>query len=340
MHNDIDELIMLEESKSKHLLKKVAKIVGIILLVLLIVLIIFGVIPASTKGIPSSPDPVVSYDQAIKRFEGIQEEEGPIVKDVAASRLMTHGEKTDKVYVLIHGLTNSPRQFIELGELLYEAGNNVLIVRIPHHGVEDADVGELGKLELEELTEYGDSVVDIAVGLGDEVHVVGLSVGGTVAAWIAQNRADVERVMLMSPMLGLGGMPQFVDYFLRNLFIRIPDISLGGPGEVVREHAYRGQSTRGVAVSMLLGQTVFSQARMSAPEVNGIIIVTNANDHTVDNIYAEKLTEVWENWGDEIVRYEFPKSLGFPHNLIDITEPGTDIDLVNQKILELLGENE
>jgi hypothetical protein len=28
---------------------------------------------------------------------------------------MTHGEKTDKAYVLIHGWTNSPRQFVEFG---------------------------------------------------------------------------------------------------------------------------------------------------------------------------------------------------------------------------------
>ena len=64
----------------------------------------------------------------------------------------------------------------------------------------------------------------------------------------------------------------------------------------------------------------------------------HGNDTTVDNQHTQELADIWENWGEVIVRYEFPKSLGFPHNSIDVSEPDTDIDVVYSKILELLGE--
>jgi carboxylesterase len=147
------------ENNSKHTWKKVVKIIGIVLVSALVLLLALGLIPSFQKDIPASPDPATSYEDAIQRFEKIQQAEEPFVKEVAASQLLTHGEKTDKVYVLIHGLTNSPHQFAELGELLYEDGNNVLLVRIPHHGVKDADISELGKMSIDDLTEYGDQVI-------------------------------------------------------------------------------------------------------------------------------------------------------------------------------------
>jgi len=48
--------------------------------------------------------------------------------------------------VLIHGTTNSPRQWEELGGALHALGHNVLILRMPHHGLESRSVGELKAL--------------------------------------------------------------------------------------------------------------------------------------------------------------------------------------------------
>jgi pimeloyl-ACP methyl ester carboxylesterase len=326
------------ESNTKHILKRVAKVAGIILLAILALVIIVGIIPVSKEGLASSPDPVASYDEAVQRFDAILAEEKSIVSDAADSQLMTYGEQTERVYVLVHGWTNSPRQFQELGELLYERGINVLIHRIPYHGLESHSVGELKNIEIEDLSAYGDETIDIATGLGEEVHVIGLSVGGEIASWIAQNRSDVERVMVVSPMFGMDHLPGFEDTFLMNLFLRVPNINILDPNEPVRDHVYRGQSTRGVAEAMMFGETVFTQAGNSGPAAGQIILVTNGNDTTVDNRHAEELVAIWENWGEAIVRYEFPKSLGFPHNSIDVSEPDTDTGVVYAKILELLSE--
>lgn len=326
------------ESSISTFLKRVLKILGGIILVLLVGVLIIGLIPVSKEGLPSRSNPVNEYESAVAQINTILDAEKGVVKEVCYSRLMTHGQKTDRVYVLIHGMTNSPRQFVELGELLYEQGHNVFIPLVPHHGLIGADVGELKNITPEEMSAFADQILDLSAGLGAEVHVIGLSVGGTIASWSAQNQPDVTRVMLMAPMLGMGIIPNFLQLYMTNILTRVPNMNFVSPSEPVREHVYRGQSSRGVAEAIHYGETIFTQANATAPAVTEIIVVTNAYDHTVNNANTQALADIWETWGADITRYEFPAELGLPHSLVDVSEPDTDIDLVNTTILTLLGE--
>ena len=81
-------------------------------------------------------------------------------------------------------------------------GDNVLILRLPRHGMADRKVENLSPLKAEELRDCADTSVDIACGLGQKVYVCGLSAGGTLAAWIVQNRSEVTRAVLIAPALG------------------------------------------------------------------------------------------------------------------------------------------
>ena len=321
--------------------KTVAKWAGIVLLVFIGILLLLAVIPVNVQEFPSTPNPAQSYDEAMARWETLttptEAEGGKLMSPVADSVLMEHGEKTDRVYVLVHGLTNSPHQWVPFGEELYNQGHNVMIVRMPFHGLESHEVSELKHLTPELLANYMDDVIDVAVGFGDDVRVVGISVGGTEAAWAAQNRPDVDLAMLVSPMFGMGVLPPWANKLAMNLAMRLPDISFPDPTEPEREHVYRGQSSRGVAVSILFGQSVINQAKSEPPAVKDIILVTNANDTTVSNEEAEALADIWEQNGAHVTRYEFPKELGLPHNSIDQTATD-DTEIVYQKLLELLGE--
>lgn len=320
------------------MLKRILKITGIGLLVLLGIILVIGLIPVSVPDLPSSPDPVADYEEAVQRFEtAVSAEEGILMSPKSASVLMTHGEKTDKVYVLVHGWTNSPFQWVDFGQMLYDQGYNVLILRIPHHGLSSRDVGELRHATPEVMRDYADDVVDIAVGLGDEVDVVGLSVGGSIAAWIAQNRSDVTRVMSIAPMYGIGRLPRFVDYFLLNFASRAPNFNPTAPSEPQREHVYRGQSSKGVANAMLFGKALLAQAEAEKKAAGHVIVVTNDNDTTVTNRITDDLTAMWQATGSEPETYVFPKEDGYPHNIIDRTS-NPEADVVYAKLLELLGE--
>ena len=320
------------------MIKKILKIIGIVLLALLVVVLVMGLIPVPVPELPSSPDPAADYDEAVQRFDAISAaEEGILMSPKSASVLLTHGEKTDKVYVLVHGWTNSPFQWLDFGQMLYDKGHNVLIMRMPYHGLASKDVGELQHASPELMRDYGDDVIDIAAGLGDEIHVVGLSVGGSVTSWIAQNRPDVTRTMPISPMYGISVLPKFVDYLLLNIAYRLPNINLTSPSEPQREHVYRGQSTKGVANVMLFGRGLFNQAKAEPTAVSDIIVVTNANDTTVNNKLTDDLTEIWRSMGASPETYVFPEELGYPHNSIDRTS-NPEADAVYATLLELLGE--
>ncbi len=327
-----------EGQGKRILLQRAAKLLRVSLLVILVVVVLLGLMPASTVSFESAPDPAAGFAESVRRFEEIQAAERAITNELTHSQLMTHGDKTDRVVVLVHGTTNSPRQFQELGEILHERGHNVVILRMPYHGLESLYVGELKRLRAEDLSQYADGAIDMAVGLGDKIDVIGLSGGGAVAAWIAQNRPDVARVVTLSPFFGIARVPSFVDTFLMNLFARLPNVDFYTPGEPSRDWGYRGEASRGIAEFMRFGKGIFGQAQASGPAVRDILVVTTASDDTADNRYAEDLARIWRESGANIATYDFDASLGISHNSIDLTAEPEKKELVYAKILELLGE--
>jgi carboxylesterase len=322
--------------------RTVPRVVGWAALAVLALVAVLALTPVSTSGLESNSDPAASYDEAVQRFEATAAQESSVYGP-CDSRLMTHGGPTDVAVVLVHGLTNCPKQFVDLGEEIYATGANVLILRMPYHGLASEDgasiggVSNVGAIRAEDFRDYADEAIDIAAGLGDDVRVLGLSAGGVVTAWIAQNRADVDRAVVVSPAVSLpGGMPDILDYGFRNLFSRIPNLSVPSGGKL--DHAYAGESTRALAEMYVLAKAVEDQAAEGRPAAGSIAVVTNANDDQVDNgDVREHLAEAWLAAGEDVVTYEFPKSLGLRHDLIDVDQPDQQTDLVYPRLIQLLG---
>ena len=323
---------------ARALLKRSAKLLGLLILAALVIVLVIGLIPVPLDGFESAPDPAQDYQEALRRFDEILADEEAIVNEASGSHLMTYGDRTERAYVLIHGTTNSPLQFVELGDILYARGHNVLILRMPYHGLRSHRVSELKSLKAEDLRDYADDTIDIAVGLGDRVNVIGISGGGAVTSWIAQNRPDAERVVLLSPFFGIAHTPFWADTFLMDFFARVPNVVFDNPTEPRRDWVYRGEASRGVAEFLRLGRAVLKQARSASPAVTDIILVTTASDSTADNRATDRLIELWEKSGADIVSYQFDASLEIPHNSIDPAADAQKKESVYAKILELLGE--
>jgi pimeloyl-ACP methyl ester carboxylesterase len=230
------------------------------------------------ESLPSRrPNPTPDYAAAVSRFQQIQKKEGPELNPVCRSILLAHGMRTERAVVFFHGFTNCPQQFRELGHILYDMGYNVLIPRLPRHGMADRKVENLSPLKAEELRDCADISVDIACGLGQKVYVAGLSAGGTLAAWIAQNRSEVTRAVLIAPALGFtrreGTRFQKAMALLLPL---IPDIRTDwySVDPHAPEHTYPGFSSRALGQLLRLSVATFAGAFDRTPQVQDIALVT------------------------------------------------------------------
>ena len=312
---------------------------GVAILAIILFVLIVGMFPMSTDGLDANPQPVSDYNKAVEMVEQLQKDEEPITKDITRSILMTHGEKTDDVYVLVHGVTNAPHEFEELGKILYDSGANVMILRMPHHGLKSGDISELKGLKPEEILDYMNTSIDIANALGDRMTVIGLSAGATVAGWMAQNREEVDRAVLLSPFMGIKETPMFLDPILMRAFLRLPGFSIGGGDEPDRKWVYVGESSKGIGTFMLIGQATLKQAEKTPPQADDIYIITTASDLGADNRWSMKLADAWKAQGANVTTYEFPKDQKVPHASID---PFTDQpirQMVYDKITEWLEAN-
>ena len=297
--------------------------------------------PASTPRLEASPAPTTSHEEAVERFEQVTAGEADLnVFEPCESRLLTHGERTEVAVVLFHGLTNCPRQFVEFGTQLFEAGANVVILRAPEHGIANDDGTAIGGVEnVNSLTsaalrDYADDSVDIATGLGEEVRVLGLSMGGVVAAWTAQERADTDRVVAVAPAMTIPFVPASLTHVFRNVFRKLPDVSLPSSG-TPPDHAYAGETTKGLDATFTMAADLADEAYGSSPAASDVIVVLNPDDDQVDPVHLAGFAGAWASHGGPVSLYRLPAA-GLPHDVVDVGQPAGDPEFVYPILAALL----
>ena len=280
-------------------------------------IVLAATLPTHTREFSSHPMPARDYADAIDRVARQQDADDRVVAAGGRSVLLTHGAQTARSVILLHGLTNSPKQYEHLAARLYAAGDNVYIPRLPHHAELNGTVASLATLSAEELRSYADAAVDVGVGLGHSVIVAGVSAGGTIGAWIAQYRADVHRVVMIAPVLEIGRLPSFLAVPLMNFALRVPNVSRAEPPDRARPDRDLGVSSRAVAELLRFGAAVRRVATRIPPLASSMVFAMNANDHTVKTLPAVDLARCWSAHGARVVMYQFPLSLALPHDIAE-----------------------
>jgi carboxylesterase len=287
-------------------------------LIVLGLLTAFVTVPVDTRSLPATPHPAADYASAMSTLELMRTSDTGLVMPDGASLALVHGRRTPRAVVLIHGLTNSPRQFRELAQLIHDRGDNVIVPRLPLHGLRAANVDVLREVTAERYRSFADTAVDIARGLGDTVIVVGLSAGGNAAAWIAQHRGDVARVVIIAPALRLARVPQVLATPTLNILERVPNYTYRQTPDTLRPHAYFGVSTRGLGETLRFGASVMADGDRSAPLVHDITLVLNDNDRTISQSSAMALADQWRaREGVAVTIHRFDRTLRLPHDVID-----------------------
>jgi pimeloyl-ACP methyl ester carboxylesterase len=288
------------------------------------------------------PNKLLTYDEAVKAIGTLGTDSPPTVRRNCSVQLLEHGHPTKRVFVLLHGLSNCPAQFSELSRRLFERGHNVLIPRVPYHGEENRMTPEWGGLTAEEMLEAANQAVDLGRSLGREVVVAGLSISGATVAWMAQNRDDLHKAVLLAPFLAPAGVPEWALAPLERILLRLPNMfiwwdpklreNLKGPSYV-----YPRFPTRIVGETMLLARAVLRESRIVPVRCPSILTVTSAYDKAASNLVTNQLLTNWRSLRDNgVASFEFASDEQVPHDFIDPNQPNQRINLVYPKIIELL----
>jgi pimeloyl-ACP methyl ester carboxylesterase len=313
----------------------------IILLILAIVLVITFVIltPWNISALGSHPRPAQSYAEAVQRVETLRAQEPPHMNPVCRLQLMTHDKKVDRAIILVHGYTNCPQQFHQLGQRFYDLGYNVLIAPFPHHGLVDRMTEEHAQLTAEELAVYADETVDIAQGLGEHVTMMGISAGGATTAWAAQYRRDIDVAVIISPAFGFKQIPTPLTAAAMNLYTLLPtSFEWWDPvrqAEAPPAYAYPRYATHALVQTLRLGFATQANAQRGPPAAQKIVVVLNANDNAVNNELSMDVVRIWQAHGANLTTYEFDAKLKLGHDLIDPTQPDQQIDIVYPRLIDL-----
>lgn len=313
----------------------------------LLVLILVGVLaiawlfrPLSLPPLTSTPQPAATYAEAQTKFEKIQSDEATLsLHEGGRSILLTHGYQTEYAFVLLHGLTNSPRQFRKLGEILFSRGANVVIPRLAYHGFADRLTDAHAALRAEDLIHQVDEGIDIACGLGKRVIVVGLSVSGASTAWIAQHRDDVDTACLLAPFLGLPGIPDGFTGAASRLLLRLPNKVMWWDPRVREKIAgpptnYPRFATRPLGEVLRIGME--AEAWTEPLKVRRLVVVLSESDLAINNARARRLASQWcaQSPQTECSLHVFPRGDDVIHDFIDPQQPRAQIEKVYPQLLE------
>ena len=331
--------------KFKNHLKKSQKIKFFSGIVLLLFISLLFSQPWNIHNLTSHARPVKSYEEALVRIEKLKTEESPAVNPVGRLIFMTHGKKVERVIVFVHGYTNCPQQFRALGEQFYNMGYNVLVARLPHHGLKDRMTEEHGKLTAEELIQYGDEVVDIAQGLGERVTMAGLSAGANIVAWEAQNRRDLDLAVIIAPVFGYKQIPLAITPVLTNLCRSIIPNTFRWWEPKLKEkggtaYSYPRFSTRATAQILRLGYAIQAKAKWAKPLARNILFIMNANDASVHPVPIENLFKQWQHQGVNLKVYRIGARLQLEHDLVDPAQPYAKTDVSYPLLIEAITQFE
>lgn len=287
-----------------------------------------------------APRPAPDYAAAMERLALLEARDSDEVNAICRSYALTHGAMTERAIVLAHGMTNCPYQFRELAPLFFERGYNVLVPRLPRNGLRDVDTRALAGLTLREQKESGREMVDIARGLGRHVTVVGISAAGTLVAWLAQQREDVDAAVIIAPLFGLLPTLPVLNMSANAALTRLIQVApnfmtqraspfKGGPPQ-----SYRGFATHGLASAMRLGGETLREAAWKAPRARSILLMLNPVDPAVNNGMSRELLRRWRRHGARANLFEFDAARGLIHDVIDPAQVGQQVDYTYPILLE------
>lgn len=284
--------------------------------------------------------PASDYREGIDRLRTIMDRDDDRIARNARTALYVHGARAPWSVVLLHGLTNHPGQFLDFAPLLYVVGINVIVPRMPLHGYADRMTNALEGLTAEMLLNAAYESVDAAMGLGERVAVLGISMGGLLCAHLGQYRSDVATSVPVAPDFGLLRLGRGLTDALSTIVLHLPNFFLWWDPRLKQAQrpatAYPRFSTHALMQTLRIGNAVYGAAKTTAPAAGRISTVVNARDPAVNNEATKQTVERWKRRRPAGIDYIELTNLPENHDIIDPDNPQARTGLVYKKLIEIL----
>lgn len=196
-----------------------------------------------------------------------------------------HEGGADGVLVL-HGFTGNPTSLRPLAERFAGAGYTVLLPRLPGHGT---SVEDMMTTSWEDWSEAALAAYDEVASMCSHVLVAGLSMGGGLAAYVAERR-PVAGVVFINPLVKSPGaeMDEGLKQLLDAGIESVDSIGSDVKKEGVLESSYAA-TPLGCVVSLFDGvkDVEANLAKISAP----CLVLSSREDHVVTSDNGDALME-------------------------------------------------
>ena len=238
--------------------------------------------------------------------------------------------------VLLHGLTNCPPQYDRLGPALHARGHAVIVLRMPYHGYRNRMTDAIATLRASDLEAAALQAVTIAALCGERVVVAGISVGATLAGWLAA-RTRIHTGIAVAPFCGLREVPGGLNDRLGALLRAAPNVfGWWDPRKKEAQpppHGYPRFSTRALGESLRISSEI-AQAP-GGPHGRRAVLVLNANEPVVNNRHAARRFDALRPLGVE-VEHVVLQGLPAIHDILEPAIPQAQPELVYPALIDLI----
>ena len=281
-------------------------------------------------------DPRLAKARALLEEIVAQERADPEIEPRYGTRWWIGEDVAPTAVVLLHGLTNSPPQYDLLAPQLHARGHAVIVPRMPYHGYRDRMTDAIAKMSAAELESASLQAVIIAAMCGRRVVVAGISVGATLAGWLAA-RTWIDTGIAIAPFCGLRELPGAANDALGAILRAAPN-RFGWWDPRSKEdqppvHGYPRYSTRALGESLRISTEL--SAASGEPHGRRAVLVVNAHEPVVNNAHAARRFRSLRALG---VTVEQVVLQGLPdiHDIVEPAIPQARTDLVYPRLIEII----
>jgi pimeloyl-ACP methyl ester carboxylesterase len=282
--------------------------------------------------------PRIAKARALLETIAAQERADPQIDPSYGARCWIGDEVVPLAVVLLHGLTNSPPQYDRLAPLLHARGHAVVVPRMPYHGYRDRMTDAIAQLRASDLEATALQAVIVGALCAERVVVAGISVGATLAGWLAA-RTRIDTGIAIAPFCGLRELPAGANDALGVLLRGAPN-AFGWWDPRSKEaqppaHGYPRYATRALGASLRISTEMDVVPGDSTAHGRRVILVVNAREPVVNNSHAARRFRSLRARG---VAYECVALHGLPgvHDIIEPEIPQACTEVVYPRIIELI----